>query len=85
MEIANIVDKEAMIMPWQTNGSELGPIDRNDVIYQHKLSVTEAKRYLDLPIDVQRIGFTGGKTEYGLGVCITTDMEARVFKNGFNQ
>ena len=84
MEIANIVDKEAMIMPWQTNGSELGPIDRNDVIYQHKLSVTEAKRYLDLPIDVQRIGFTGGKTEYGLGVCITTDMEARVFKNSWD-
>ena len=84
LEIANMVDKEAMIMPWKNNGNELGPIDKNDVIYQHKLSITEAKGYLDLPMEVQRTGFTGGKTEYGLGVRITTDMDARVFKNSWD-
>ncbi len=84
MEIANLVDKEAMIMPWDDNGHNMGPIDKNDVIYQHKLSITEAKRYLDLTMDVQRIGFTSGKTEYGIGVRITTTLNARIFKNSWD-
>jgi Fe-S oxidoreductase len=62
----------------------MGPIDKNDVIYQNKLSITEAKRYLDLLMDVQRIGFTSGKTEYGIGVRITTTLNARIFKNSWD-
>jgi hypothetical protein len=84
MEIANLVDKEAMIMPWDDNGHNMGPIDKNDVIYQNKLSITEVKRYLDLPMDVQRIGFTSGKTKYGIGVRITTTLNARIFKNSWD-
>ena len=84
MEIANMIDEEAMIMPWDEKGFDNGPIDKNDVIYQTKLSVSDAKRYLDLPIDVQRTGFTSGKTEYGLGVRITTSLTARIFKNSWD-
>ena len=84
MEIANMVDEEAMIMPWNEIGFDNGPIDKNDVIYQNKLSINEAKRYLDLPMDVQRTGFTSGKTEYGLGVRITTSLTERIFKNSWD-
>ena len=84
MEIANMIDEEAMIMPWDEIGFDNGPIDKNDVIYQNKLSISDAKRYLDLPIDVQRTGFTSGKTEYGLGVRITTSLTARIFKNSWD-
>ena len=84
MNAARDLDKDAMIMPWDDKSTNVGPIDATHLRFVNKLSITEAKNYINLPMDVRRIGFTHGRTEYGLGVRITTKLSALTFKDSWD-
>lgn len=82
LEIANRIDKKAMLVVWEENmeGVDLGPITINDLMNPYSF-VQEIKNYVHKP---KYIVLQPGNTAYKLGVKFSVSVKKYQFLRGWN-
>ena len=83
MKVIKSADPQALLVPW-VKEEVAGPLDKEDIIWRNRVSILDLKKYIDFPSIVKQRGFSQGTSVYKLGVCITTNLSAKVFLDKWN-